>query len=59
VALRARARIDSPLDLPSLPDVDRAAAVGPALIAEPDCTIWIPDGWHARRGEAGALVVER
>ena len=59
VALRARARADSPLDITSLPPVDRSTPVGPAVIAEPDCTIWLPDGWAARRGEADALVLER
>jgi N-methylhydantoinase A len=59
VALRARARIDSPLDVTSLPAPSREVAVGPAVIAESDCTIWVADGWRARHGEAGALVLER
>jgi N-methylhydantoinase A/oxoprolinase/acetone carboxylase beta subunit len=59
IALRARARVDAPLDIASLPAPDREVAVGPAVIAEADCTIWIPEGWRARRGEAGALVLER
>ena len=59
IALRARARIDAPLDVTSLPVPAREIAVGPAVIAEADCTIWIPPGWRARRGEAGALVLER
>jgi N-methylhydantoinase A/oxoprolinase/acetone carboxylase beta subunit len=59
VALRARARIDSSLDITALPTIERPTPVGPAVIAEPDCTIWLPDGWVARRGEADALVLER
>jgi N-methylhydantoinase A/oxoprolinase/acetone carboxylase beta subunit len=59
VAIRARARIDAPFDVTSLPAPAREVAVGPAVIAEPDCTIWVADGWRARRGEAGALVLER
>jgi N-methylhydantoinase A/oxoprolinase/acetone carboxylase beta subunit len=59
VALRARARTDSPLDVTSLPIPTREVAVGPAVIAEPDCTIWVAAGWRARLGEAGALVLER
>jgi N-methylhydantoinase A/oxoprolinase/acetone carboxylase beta subunit len=59
VAIRARARIDAPLDVTALPALDREVAVGPAVIAEPDCTIWVADGWRAHRGEAGALVLER
>jgi N-methylhydantoinase A/oxoprolinase/acetone carboxylase beta subunit len=59
VALRARARIDSPLNITALPASERETAVGPAVIAEPDCTIWVAEGWRARRGEAGALVLTR
>jgi N-methylhydantoinase A/oxoprolinase/acetone carboxylase beta subunit len=59
VALRARARIDSPLDVTSLVSPDREVAVGPAVIVESDCTIWVPSGWRARHGDAGALVLER
>jgi N-methylhydantoinase A/oxoprolinase/acetone carboxylase beta subunit len=59
IALRARARIDSPLDMTALPAVHRETVVGPALIAEADCTIWIPEGWRARTGAASALVIER
>ncbi len=61
VALRARARLDSPItvdDVP-LPSRPRTDADGPAVIAEPDCTIWVAKGWHAREGVAGALVLER
>jgi N-methylhydantoinase A/oxoprolinase/acetone carboxylase beta subunit len=59
VALRARARIESPLDVTSLPSIERSTPIGPAVIAEPDCTIWLPDGWSAHHGEADALVLER
>jgi hypothetical protein len=40
------ARIDGPV-------------TGPAVIAEPDCTIWVADGWEALAGAAGALVLRR
>ena len=34
----------------------RAPCVGPAVVAEPDCTVWIPDGWRAdARPRPGAL----
>jgi N-methylhydantoinase A/oxoprolinase/acetone carboxylase beta subunit len=59
VAIRARARIDSPFDVTSLSAPSRQVAIGPAVIAEADCTIWVPSGWRARLGEAGALVLER
>jgi hypothetical protein len=35
------------------------ATVGPAVVAEPDCTIWIPAGWRADPGRAGALMLTR
>jgi N-methylhydantoinase A/oxoprolinase/acetone carboxylase beta subunit len=59
VALRARARRRSSVALADLPAVGRAAAVGPVVIAEPDCTIWVPEGWRADPGAAGALVLTR
>jgi N-methylhydantoinase A/oxoprolinase/acetone carboxylase beta subunit len=59
VVLRARARLDAPLRLADLPVVERQPAVGPAVIAEPDCTIVVADGWRAEVGEAGALVLRR
>jgi N-methylhydantoinase A/oxoprolinase/acetone carboxylase beta subunit len=59
VALRARARLDAPLRLEDLPPVERSAADGPAVIAEPDCTIVVADGWRAEPGETGALVLRR
>jgi N-methylhydantoinase A/oxoprolinase/acetone carboxylase beta subunit len=59
VALRARARLDAPLSLSDLPAVDRSRVVGPTVLAEPDCTIAVPDGWEASPGEAGALVLRR
>jgi N-methylhydantoinase A/oxoprolinase/acetone carboxylase beta subunit len=63
VAVRARAELASAvgvLDLPVPPHRDRPSpVVGPAVIAEPDCTIWVPEGWRADPGEAGALVLRR
>jgi N-methylhydantoinase A/oxoprolinase/acetone carboxylase beta subunit len=60
VALRATASRPtaglSPLDLP---EVERPGAVGPAVLSEPDCTIWVPEGWTARPGAASALILER
>ncbi|MGH9113130.1 MAG: hydantoinase/oxoprolinase family protein, partial [Acidimicrobiales bacterium] len=45
-------------DLPVTPRLD-GQMTGPAVIAEPDCTIWVAAGWMARAGEAGALVLRR
>ncbi|MCU1453530.1 MAG: 5-oxoprolinase (ATP-hydrolyzing), partial [Acidimicrobiales bacterium] len=60
VALRAAARLASPLDVGDLPPVVRRASVGPVVIAEPDCTVWIPAGWRADPDPStGALVLRR
>jgi N-methylhydantoinase A/oxoprolinase/acetone carboxylase beta subunit len=63
VAVRARAWIDSPVRVLDLPVPDHRAGStsveGPAVIAEPDCTVWVPEGWRASPGEAGALVLRR
>jgi N-methylhydantoinase A/oxoprolinase/acetone carboxylase beta subunit len=59
VALRARATIDSPIDPAGLPATDRRPVRGPTVVTEPDCTIWIPDGWSAEVGTAGAYVLRR
>ncbi len=61
VAIRATATIGAPVavtDLPA-PALVRTAVLGPMVLAEPDCTIWIPSGWRADPGIAGALVVRR
>ena len=55
-ARRRRSRAaSSSTDLPA----PTRAASGPAAIAESDCTIWMPDGWTAEPGAAGALVLRR
>jgi N-methylhydantoinase A/oxoprolinase/acetone carboxylase beta subunit len=59
VALRAAAELASPVDLAELPSRPRRGAVGPAVLAEPDCTIWVPEGWRADPGEGGALLLRR
>ncbi len=59
VAVRARAWVDSPVRPDDLPAPERRGAVGPAVLAEPDCTIWVPDGWTAEPGAVGALVLRR
>jgi N-methylhydantoinase A/oxoprolinase/acetone carboxylase beta subunit len=59
VALRATARRPSPVAAGDLPVPERGGALGPAVIAETDCTIWVPDGWRAEPGEAGALILRR
>ncbi|MGH9226177.1 MAG: hypothetical protein ACRD2W_20870, partial [Acidimicrobiales bacterium] len=62
VALRATARVPAPLDPGDLPPPDgvvRTPASGPAVIAEPDCTIWVPDGWSADVAPDGSWVLTR
>jgi N-methylhydantoinase A/oxoprolinase/acetone carboxylase beta subunit len=59
VALRARVSAPSPLAVTDLPEPDRAPARGPAVVAEADCTLWVPTGWSAAPGPAGAWIVER
>jgi N-methylhydantoinase A/oxoprolinase/acetone carboxylase beta subunit len=59
VAIRAAAWVDAPISVTDLPDPRRTAAEGPTAIAETDCTIWLPEGWAATPGEAGALVLRR
>jgi N-methylhydantoinase A/oxoprolinase/acetone carboxylase beta subunit len=59
VAIRATASLPAELDLSDLPAPTRSPERGPAAIAEPDCTIWLPDGWTAEPGAAGALVLRR
>jgi N-methylhydantoinase A/oxoprolinase/acetone carboxylase beta subunit len=59
VALRAAAVGRAPGAVTNLPAVVREEAVGPYVIREPDCTIWVPAGWRAEMGEASALVLRR
>jgi N-methylhydantoinase A len=59
-ALRARASSPSTIDPAALPPVgDRHRTDGPAVVSEPDCTIWIPEGWRAEVAAGGAYVVRR
>jgi N-methylhydantoinase A len=57
VALRATARRRAPLAPDDLPAVARAPVRGPAVVAEPDCTVWVPAGWCAAPGPLGEFVL--
>jgi N-methylhydantoinase A/oxoprolinase/acetone carboxylase beta subunit len=61
VALRAVARLESPVELADLPlRGERSGPVnGPAVVAEADCTLWVPDGWTATVGGGGAWILTR
>ncbi|HEV7688438.1 MAG TPA: hydantoinase/oxoprolinase family protein, partial [Acidimicrobiia bacterium] len=57
VALRARARRPAPVDPEALPQPVRERCTGPTVAIEPDCTVWIPDGWVAEPGALGAWIL--
>jgi len=58
VALRARARRPAPVGYDYLgPAGERRPATGPAVLAEPDCTVWLPEGWTAEVGGGGAWIL--
>jgi N-methylhydantoinase A/oxoprolinase/acetone carboxylase beta subunit len=57
VALRATARVAAPPL--SLPIPDRRPAKGPCVLAEPDCTVWVPEGWRAHVHPTGSWVLTR
>ncbi|HVM09588.1 MAG TPA: hydantoinase/oxoprolinase family protein [Acidimicrobiales bacterium] len=61
VALRATARVPSPISYDDLPPAAaRAGRIdGPRVVAEADCTIWIPSGWTAVADASGAWVITR
>ncbi len=59
-ALRAAALLPPPLEVEDLPAPgDRGPAEGPRVLAEPDCTVWLPEGWGAETGEDGAWILHR
>ena len=61
VAVRATARRDPPVpyaDLPA-PEETQQPEVGPAVLAEPDCTVWVPEGWRAEVGGGGSWILRR
>ena len=58
VALRARATRPAPVRYDDLDATgDRSAANGPAVLAEPDCTVWLPPGWRAEVGGGGSWIL--
>lgn len=60
VAVRAVARVPAPVDISALPPLDRLGPVrGPRSIAEPDCTIWVAEGWTATVHPAGSWLLTR
>jgi N-methylhydantoinase A/oxoprolinase/acetone carboxylase beta subunit len=64
VALRASARLAPVVDVAALPDVAVGSArrpsevvVGPAVLAEPDCTVWVAPGWRAEVDAGGSWII--
>ena len=65
VAIRATARWPSPVDVAALAATGpartarRGPVAGPAVLAEPDCTIWVADGWQADVDPSGSWLLTR
>jgi N-methylhydantoinase A/oxoprolinase/acetone carboxylase beta subunit len=65
VAIRASARWPSPVDLAALASAaafrpDRTGSIaGPAVVAEPDCTVWVASGWRADAHPSGSWLLTR
>src|SRR5947207_2785814 len=62
VALRARAQRPAAIeDVARLgpPPQPRHKAKGPCVLAEPDCTVWVPEGWTADTSEGGSWILRR
>jgi N-methylhydantoinase A/oxoprolinase/acetone carboxylase beta subunit len=60
VAVRATARRPAPADIADLPAPDRSGShSGPGVIAEPDCTVWVADGWRADVHPSGSWIMTR
>jgi N-methylhydantoinase A/oxoprolinase/acetone carboxylase beta subunit len=64
VALRASARLSPSVDVGALSTSDLPArasgVVGPCVLSEPDCTVWVAEGWRADVHEpSGAWVLTR
>jgi N-methylhydantoinase A/oxoprolinase/acetone carboxylase beta subunit len=61
VALRARGRTAPAVTVDDLgpPPTERKATKGPNVIAEPDCTVWVPEGWSADVADDGSWVLTR
>ena len=59
VAIRARGRTPSPVGSLPPPATERSRQVGPVALAEPDCTVWVPEGWVADVSESGSWILRR
>jgi len=59
IAVRATARVAAPTVRPRVGAARREPVVGPRAVAEPDCAVWVADGWTARVHPSGAWVMTR
>jgi len=61
MALRARARMPAAVQFADLgpPPNPRSPIEGPAVVAEADCTVWVPAGWSGRVETDGSWVLTR
>ena len=61
IALRASARVFPPpvVSAALAVAVERVAASGPTVLSEPDCTVWVPDGWRAEVHDSGSWILRR
>ncbi len=60
VALRATATVPSGVDITALPVPRRSGPRrGPTVIAEEDCTVWVPEGWRADVEASGSWLLTR
>ena len=59
VALRARATSPAPLEITDLDAPARGDVRGPAVVSEPDCTVYVPSGWSADVGALGTWILAR
>lgn len=60
VALRATAQLPAALEIDALSAATTRKAVhGPSVIEEPDCTVFVPEGWRADVDDTGSYVLTR
>jgi N-methylhydantoinase A/oxoprolinase/acetone carboxylase beta subunit len=56
IAVRASARVPAPPTTPAAAH-GRRPIVGARAVAEPDCAVWVPEGWVAHVHPTGAWVI--
>jgi N-methylhydantoinase A/oxoprolinase/acetone carboxylase beta subunit len=61
VALRATVRGAPAMSYDDFPQhaLRTGRIAGPHVVSEPDCTIWVPDGWEGEVGGGGSWILRR